>query len=228
MVRPVLQPLILLVSIYALTACTDLAVRSDAQSTFQQGLALFNQGQYQEAIPRFMQTTQLDPDFDRAYLYLGRAFLNLGRWQNAIPPLRTALRLAPEQTKQEVLSLLIDALMGAATHHVQQNDLQAAIPLFKEALKLRPQFAPATRQLVVTLLALGNQLLSQGKAGEALDAYLETTHLAPDNLDAYLGLARVFLQQGDGSKALAAVRSALRLSPSSLDALSLLQQLQKR
>jgi tetratricopeptide (TPR) repeat protein len=203
-------------------------MHSDVQSAFEQGLTLFNQGHYQKAIPHFTQATQLDPEFDRAYLYLGRAYLNLGRWQEAIPPLRAALRLAPEQTKQEILSLLIDALMGAATHHVQQDNLQAAIPLFQEVLKLRPQFATASQQLVMALLTLGSQLLSQGKAAEALDAYLETTHLAPNNPDAYLGLARAFLQQRDWGKALAAVHSALRLSPTRLDALSLLRQLQNR
>jgi tetratricopeptide (TPR) repeat protein len=228
MVRPVLPTFILAISIYALTGCAGMSGRSDVQTAFQQGIALFNQGQYQEAIPHFTNATQLDPEFDRAYLYLGRSYLNLGRWQDALAPLRTALRLAPEQTKQEILSLLIDALMGAATHQVKQGNLQGAVPLFKEVLKLQPQFAPATRQLVTTLLSLGSQLLSQGKAGEALDAYLETTRLAPDNLDAYLGLARAFWQQGDWSKALSAVRSALRLSPTSLDALSLLQQLQQR
>lgn len=223
-----LTALLLIVSICTLTACSGVSVRSDVQSAFQQGIALFNQGQYQEAIPRFTQATQLDPDFDRAHLYLGRAYLNLGRWQDAIPPLRAALRLAPEQTKQEVVSLLIDALMGAATHHVQQDNLRAAIPLFKDVLKLQPQFAPALQQLVMALLTIGSQLLSQGKIDEALDAYLETTQLAPDSLGAYLGLARAFLQQRDWSKALAAVHSALRLSPTSLDALSLLRQLQNQ
>lgn len=228
MVRPVLPILILIIGIYALTGCAGMSARADGQTAFQQGLALFNQGQFQEAIAHFTKATQLDPEFGRAYLYLGRAYLNLRRWQDAIVPLRTALRLEPEQTKQEILSFLVDALMGAATHQVQQGNLRTAIPLFKEVLELQPQFAPATQQLVEALLGLGNQLLSQGKAGEALDAYLETTHLAPDNLDAYLGLARAFLQQGDWSKALAAVRSALRLSPTSLDALSLLRQLQQR
>ena len=220
--------LLTMLSVCALTACAGVDVRSDVQSTFQQGLALFNQGQYEDAIPHFIQTTQLDPNFDRAYLYLGRAYLNLARWQEAVAPLRAALRLAPEQTKKEITALLIDALMGTATHQMKQDNLPAAIPLFKEILQLQPQLAQAAQHLVSALLALGSQLLAQGKPGQALDAYLQTTQLAPDNLNAYLGLARTFLQQRDWSKALAAVRSALRLSPSSLDALLLLQQLQKR
>jgi tetratricopeptide (TPR) repeat protein len=205
-----------------------MAVRSDVQSTFEQGLALFNQGKYEDAMPHFTQATQLDPEFARAYLYLGRTYLNLARWQEALAPLRTALRLAPAETKGEVVDLLIDALMGAATQQTKQGNLKAAIPLFKEVLQLQPQFAQATQHLVTTLLALGSQMLAQGNIDQALDAYMETTHLAPDNFNAYLGLAHAFLQQRDWRKALAAVRSALRLSPSSLDALSLLQQIQTR
>ena len=223
-----LTRLLLTVSICGLGACAGMEVRPDAQISFEQGLALFNQGRHEEAIPNFMQATQLDPNFGRGYLYLGRSYLNLGRWQEAVPPLRAALRLAPDETKQDVVRVLIDALIGAATHQLQLDNTQASIGLLKEVLKLQPQSVQAMQQLVGALLALGGQLLSQGKANAAIDTYLEATQLAPSNLDAYLGLARAFFQHGDLSKTLAAVQSALRLSPTSLDALSLLQQLQRR
>ena len=107
-----LTRLLLIVSVCGLGACAGMEVRPDAQISFERGQALFNQGRYEEAIPNFMRATQLDPNLGRGYLYLGRSYLNLGRWQKAIPPLRAALRLAPDETRQEVVQVLIDALMG--------------------------------------------------------------------------------------------------------------------
>ena len=44
---------------------------SSAQNEFDAGLVLFNNGRYQEAAARFQKATELDPNFGRAYLYLG-------------------------------------------------------------------------------------------------------------------------------------------------------------
>ncbi|MFO0751964.1 MAG: tetratricopeptide repeat protein [Thermodesulfovibrionales bacterium] len=103
--------LCLLISLLA--SCAALGI-SGAKSEFQEGLALFNRGQYEAAIPRFQKATELDPDFGQAYLYLGRSYLSLRRWSQAVTPLRTALRLSPEDTRREISNLLIDALLGAA------------------------------------------------------------------------------------------------------------------
>jgi tetratricopeptide (TPR) repeat protein len=81
---------------------------------FDQGLALFNQGNFREAIPYFQRATDENPKFAEAYLYLGRAHLSTRQWRDAIQPLRTAHRLAPEETQHEVLNLLMDALFAAA------------------------------------------------------------------------------------------------------------------
>ena len=43
---------------------------------------------------------------------LGRSYLNLGRFMDAVPPLRTAFDLAPDETKNEISNLLLDAMMG--------------------------------------------------------------------------------------------------------------------
>ncbi len=85
------------------------------EESFDQGLALFDQGRYEEAIPYFQQATGDNPDFGQAYLYLGRSYLNVRRWRDAIPPLRAAYRLSPTETKDEVFNLLLDALFAASS-----------------------------------------------------------------------------------------------------------------
>ena len=83
-----------------------------AEQDFDIALGLFNQGRYEDAIPHFRKAIEAEPGFGKAYLYLGRSYLNLGRFMDAVPPLRTAFDLAPDETKNEISNLLLDAMMG--------------------------------------------------------------------------------------------------------------------
>jgi tetratricopeptide (TPR) repeat protein len=86
----------------------------EGQASFDTGLSLFNQGKFDESIPYFERATVQTPDFAEAYFYLGRARVSLRQWRQAIPPLRSAYRLAPDATREEVFNLLMDAFFAAA------------------------------------------------------------------------------------------------------------------
>lgn len=92
------------------------------QDSFDRGLALFNQGRFGAAIPYLEAATRADPDFAQAYFYLGRAYVSQSRWREAIQPLRTAFRLAPEASKQEIMNVLIDATFAAALNDFHLGD----------------------------------------------------------------------------------------------------------
>ncbi len=218
----------ILLALCCLMSCAGLAVRPDSRAAFETGLTLFNQGKYEAAIPHFLQATELDPEFGRAFLYLGRSYLNLQRWFDALAPLRTAWRLAPGETKKEALAILLDALLGAASARLRQGEAPQAVTLFKEAFTLAPGSQPIKQSLGQALLRLGSQLLSQGKLSEAIATYTEMTQIAPQNVQGYLGLARALFRSGDFSKGLSAATDALRLDPINFDALSLFQQLRRR
>ena len=220
-----------LVALSFFVSCAGMNLADSSQSAFEAGLALFNQGQYADAIPHFVKATELDPEFGRAYLYLGRSHLNLRQWSAALPPLRTAFQLSPQETKQEALQILLDALIGAGGALLAQGNFRESVSLFREALSLAPESERVKTPLVDALLQSGTQLLSQGKALDAVAAFREVTQLTPQSFQGYLGLARSLWQSGDVLKALAAAQSALQLAPNSSEALSvfaLLNQLQKR
>ena len=211
-----------------LTACAHVGMPSEAQVAFDHGLRLFQHGQYAEAIPRFQEATQLDPNLGQAYLYLGRSYVNLGQWGNAIPVLRTAFRLAPEASQHEVTQLLLDALLGGATAALKTGGFREAVGLLQEALGLAPRAQHLLPPLVEALIGLGGQLLAQGQLRDAIGALTEATQLAPQQVDAYVGLARALWQQGELFKALAVVQTALRLAPNDSTVRALLNQLQGR
>jgi tetratricopeptide (TPR) repeat protein len=103
-----------LVLVLAMCSCTALPIFQPGRDSFDEGMALFNQGNYRDALPYFQRATEENPNFAQAYFYLGRSMIGMRRWRDAIPPLRTAYRLAPEATKQEITDLLFDALLAAA------------------------------------------------------------------------------------------------------------------
>lgn len=219
---------VVLTSLCSLAACAGLGVRTPSRAAFETGLTLFHQGKYNDAIPHFVKATELDAEFGQAYLYLGRSYLNVQRWLEALAPLRTAWRLSPGDTQKEMVSILLDALLGAAGARLSQGQFQESVSLFKEALTLAPDSDQVKQPMLGALLAYGGQLLSQGNASEAVSAYTEATQLAPQSVEGYLGLARSFFQTGEVFRALTAAGNALRLAPTNPDALSLFQQLQRR
>ncbi|MBI2999251.1 MAG: tetratricopeptide repeat protein [Deltaproteobacteria bacterium] len=95
-------------------SCATLKVYQEGQANFDRGLALFNHGDFKEAISYFQRATEENPGFAQAYLYLGRSYLSMRRWREAIQPLRTAYRLSPEETKDQIFELMMDAFFGAA------------------------------------------------------------------------------------------------------------------
>jgi len=98
----------------AVFSCATVQEFRPGRTEFERGLALFNHGDFKEATSYFLRATEDDPNFAQAYLYLGRSYLSMRRWREALQPLRTAYRLAPEETKDQVFELMMDAFLGAA------------------------------------------------------------------------------------------------------------------
>jgi tetratricopeptide (TPR) repeat protein len=103
-----------LVLVLGMSSCATLAIFQPGRDSFDQGMTLFNQGNFRDALPYFQRATEEDPKFAQSYFYLGRSLINLRRWREAISPMRTAYRLAPEATQQEIADILFDALLAVA------------------------------------------------------------------------------------------------------------------
>ena len=103
-------------------------------TSFDHGRALFNQGRFDEAVPYLEDATREDPEFAEAYFYLGRAYISQSRWRAAIQPLRTAFRLAPRESQQEIMNLLVDAMFAAALNDFDLGGERRAPVRFNSAL----------------------------------------------------------------------------------------------
>jgi tetratricopeptide (TPR) repeat protein len=87
-----------------------------------------------------------------------------------------------------------------------QGKLPEAIAEFREAMRLKPDYAGAHNNL-------GNALRDQGKLPEAVAAYREAMRLKPDYAMAHYNLGNALRDQGKLPEAIAAHREAIRLKP---------------
>ena len=216
--------LIVVALIFILNSCASLGILSGAKSELDKGIALFNRSLHQEAIPHFEKALEINTDLTEAYLYLGKSYLKLGKWIKAFSPLRTALRLSPDNAKFEVISILVDALLGAASSEFKKGNFQASIGFLKQALELEPNSDRAVNELFKTLISYGEKLLSKGNATEAIGKFSEALKMSPDNVTAYLWLGKAFLKNGDFLKALQSVKDAIKIDPTNQNARSPLCQ----
>lgn len=168
-----MQKAIGLILIILLSSCAGMLL-SRSEQAFESGLALFNSGKYGEAAPYFEKAVGADPNFGKAYLYLGRCHLNLGRFREAVQPLRTAFNLEPAQSRNEIINLLLDAFLGAGMTSFRQGDYLDALDMYREAIKLSPDSVEA-------YLGLAKAFAKKGDISNALLAILDAMMIHPAN-----------------------------------------------
>jgi Flp pilus assembly protein TadD len=112
--RIALAPMMVVIAVALLSACASIRSLTPGHDSFEEGMALFNQGQFDSAVPYFKKSTLENPKSAHAYLYLGRSYISLGQWKSAVQPLRTAFRLSPYEARDEIMNLIIDAVFAAA------------------------------------------------------------------------------------------------------------------
>jgi tetratricopeptide (TPR) repeat protein len=120
--RKTFAPLALMLVLLFLNSCSTIKPFNPGYDSFEQGLGLFDQGRFDDAIPYFQDAIRENPKFAEAYLYLGRSYVSTSRWRSAIQPLRTAFRLAPDNAKDEIMNLLMDAVFAAASNDLKLGE----------------------------------------------------------------------------------------------------------
>ena len=114
--------------VFSAASCATLRSFNPDYDSFDQGLALFNQGRFADAVPYFEEATHENPEFAQAYFYLGRAYISQSKWRAAIQPLRTAFRLSPREAQQEIMDLILDATFAAALNDFKLGEERAPPP----------------------------------------------------------------------------------------------------
>ena len=134
----------------------------------------------------------------------------------------------PDETKSEVLGILIDAFLSFGLDAFKSGDFTSAIGSFREVLTLQPNSAQGRNDLIRALVGQGGALLSQGNVSSAISTFTEAVKLAPTNFEAVFGLAKALFRNGDYLKALQTAEDAMRFDSGNRELQSLLQELRRK
>ncbi|MEO0191220.1 MAG: PorV/PorQ family protein [candidate division WOR-3 bacterium] len=214
--------------------------KNDAESYYNRGLELYNQGNFMDAITQFERCLEIDPENSLAQ-----------KWQEASFSALVEVQKAKYSKKQEK-GQEISELMKKGVSFYSKGDYFKAEERFKEVLKIDPQNAEAKDYLAKSekarkdkaadYLRRAEAARAKGDYAKAIDAYQKVFDYEPGNPDANKGLVetrelaakaasehlangRALYKKGDLSGAEAEFRAALNLDPSLVDASSYLAEI---
>ncbi len=182
---------IFVISILVITlsgSCAGLLTEGSALAQFEKGLSLFNRGEYDKAASHFIRATELDPDYTKAYIYLGRSYIGLKQWYSALHPLRTAYRISPDQAKTEVSNLLIDTLFTLVIGEIRKGNFDGSNAYLSEYLELNKSLGNSNNQILSFLITFAAQELKRGILTITVSALKLALNIDPKNSDAYIGI----------------------------------------
>lgn len=143
---------------------------ADAQVAL--GWALFQKGQYNEALASYKRATDLDPKNFKAHYNLGLAYAKVEKWERAMDQFERAIEIAPNNfTPHYDLGLAyravgklddalaeislayklnpgsVDIIYAMGQVYEQQGDRESAVQQYQGALSLDPNYAKAAEAL---------------------------------------------------------------------------------
>lgn len=151
------------------------------------------QQRYDEAITRYRDAIERDPQLLVAYLGMGRAAAQQGQFDIAISHYSRGLEIAPDN---------VPLLLAIGDAQLQQNDVVAAAESYSRASLLQPGNAAAH-------VGMGRTLWRQGEGDAALEELNTATQLNPNDTETLLMIGDLNESLGRMQIALDAYSSAI-------------------
>lgn len=131
----------IVVQVLFLVACTG-GTRSswqdqpggDAEALFNEGIANYQRGNFEQAIQAFSAAILLQPDKPDLYVNRGSAYTNVGRIDEAIADYQKAIAIDPAYA---------EAYVGRGAAYYLQNNLDLALADYQKAIELNPNLVGA-------------------------------------------------------------------------------------
>ncbi len=172
-------------------------VGREAASLYEQGLTLYDTGDFEAAVPVFIETIDQDPTHTLAKLYLGRAYAQLGKLDEA--ELLFEEVLAKDPNNLEAYDELFMLYLEADDVKAQQDVLIAVLKVAPNNLDYRLRLA----QVYIDLQA-------QNKAIVELRKVLQSD---PENISALHQLGILYVTQGEYAQAVLSLQKVVGREP---------------
>ena len=122
---------------------------------------------------------------------------NPGHHEKALKKVKSLISLFPK-------AITLHNIQGASNAALQRYD--AAIDSYKQALKIKPDYADAYYNM-------GNAQKNKGDLDAAIDSYKQALKIKPDYADAYYNMGIVLRAKGDLDAAIDSYKQALKIKP---------------
>jgi protein O-mannosyl-transferase len=168
------------------------------------GAALYEKGDWEEALEHSEKAVQIDPEIEnnrnnltKTLISLGRDRVDHGKLDDAIQYFNRAVNIAPSDAEAH-------NYLGIAL--AMHNELEAATQHFRRAIELQPDRSDIR-------FNLGNVLAKQGNLDESAEHFREALKIRPDYAEAYNSLGRVMAARGQLERAIDYFRKAVAIRP---------------
>ena len=206
-------------------------------SDYDQGLALFQKGQFAAAASAFERAVKAHPNDAQVWKALGVAYAEQDNYERAEGPFGRACRLEPDL--EDACYYYARALFLVDRYQESMNVLERALSRDPNSWKYHlglgrareamgsPKDAEASLRRALELsheadprpgLALGLFLERQGRFNEAVAPLEEVLKRFPNSAEAHTYLGRALLEQGKTAEAIPYLESAVALAPTSAQA----------
>lgn len=244
--------LVLVAMLFA--GCAGISLQDQIDALMKDGQQLYSATKYDDAVLKFAEVISKDPKYWLAYVWIARSFIAMGKWTDAIGNAKKAYELGPRSADViPVFAEALFGGGAAALKSgrwadsigyfieylkLQPGNARAWLDIGKAYLGQR-QFSDALNafvrgletgggseraELIRGLLDGGVQALSRGDFRAATGLFREYVKFDPNNLSAYLNLAKAYWESGERASAIEAFRKVLQLNPRHEEALRFLLQ----
>lgn len=206
--------------------------RQEAESAYQKGLKLMEQGKWEEALASFRRILTI---YENAEIYYNMGYINtvLERYDEAIVCFRKATEIdeAFARAYQKIGECY--AAMGEqvqAENYLQraadiflekESDPDSAEQVLKEILKVNPN-------TINVFNTLGIIYRRQARYEEAIHQYLRALRVSPQDENIFYNLGRCYYDLGDDPQAAKVLKRAVEVSPKFEEAQKLLKAVELR
>lgn len=193
----------------------------EAVALYNEGAALYNEGRIAEAVAKFEEAVAIDPSLTPAYRILADLYAGQKRHEEALRTAERILELVPgdpgaalvrydalqglgrEDEAQEALTKLMKVgdpneiakrVYNRAVQTQKEDEEEEALALFRQAVELDPQLAPAWS-------AIAGIELARNRPQAAVEAAAALLELRPEDNEAMTIQYEAYQMMGDSEKA---------------------------
>lgn len=190
-----------------------LATNKESQKEFEEGIALLDQGDYDQALKVFEAFSAEYPALYQVHLNIGTCYLKKGELDKAEVEFKLVLdkSLAAHGDYRKDAAAAVRAFSGLGEIAMRKGDLETAKKDFNQVLEISPEDAVAAYNV-------GEILFSNQQVDEAIRYFELAARIKKDWPKPYLRLGYAYLNKGNLDQALDSFNTFIRLDPESPDA----------